>query len=201
MFQRTTPVDLSSALSLSSTISSMKKPNHRHPPTPAPAESPPSFFSNTVLYGMLAVLGALLGYAGWQYYNERQPPEPVVYQAAPAASSSAVSATPAVTTDPQKLRGQWVRTDSDGNYMLGIMSITEDGKLQAAYMNPKPINVAKAELTKLNGEFRVFVELRDVNYPGSTYELRYDAAMDQLVGEYFQATQQQRFPVVFERAR
>jgi len=176
---------------------SNKKPTHKHPPTHIPAADSPSFFSNAVIYGMLAVLGGLLGYAGWQYYNERQPPEPAVTQDAPAAKPE--SAAPSVPVDAQKLRGEWGR--ADGGYILAIKSVADNGKLEAVYLNPNPINVAKAEMTKVNGELRVFVELRDVNYPGSTYDLRYDAALDQLTGEYFQATQQQRFPVTFERAR
>jgi hypothetical protein len=48
---------------------------------------------------------------------------------------------------------------------------------------------------------KVFVELRDVNYPGSTYTLTYDPASDQLKGIYYQAVEQQRFPVAFFRAK
>jgi len=33
----------------------------------------------------------------------------------------------------------------------------------------------------------VFIELRDVNYPGSTYSLTYEPASDQLKGIYYQA--------------
>ena len=46
---------------------------------------------------------------------------------------------------------------------------------------------------------QVFVELRDVNYPGSTYTLNYDPATDRLEGLYFQAVQQQNFKVLFIR--
>jgi hypothetical protein len=45
----------------------------------------------------------------------------------------------------------------------------------------------------------VFVELRDVNYPGSKYSLRYDPAADSLKGFYFQAIEKQTFPVEFIR--
>ena len=48
---------------------------------------------------------------------------------------------------------------------------------------------------------KVFVELRDVNYPGSTYTLAYDPAADQLRGVYFQALERQSFDVSFVRAR
>ena len=46
---------------------------------------------------------------------------------------------------------------------------------------------------------KLFVELRDVNYPGSTYSLRYDPARDVLEGAYFQAMEQQTFDVSFVR--
>lgn len=52
----------------------------------------------------------------------------------------------------------------------------------AGYFNPKSIRVAKAEASRDGGALKVFVELRDVNYPGSTYTLTYDHAGDQLQG-------------------
>jgi hypothetical protein len=191
---------------------SKKKPKHRHAPTPTPAESQPSVFSNTVLLLLTATLGALLGYAGWQYYHDGSEPRPAVAEAVPTANTSATPAaptsTPAVTpgtpADPakaQKLRGKWVRNDSDGKYVLDIKSIGDGGKLEAAYFNPDPINVAKAEATAADGRLRVFVELRDVGYPGSTYDLQYDAGRDQLVGEYFQPALQKRFEVKFDRVK
>ena len=45
----------------------------------------------------------------------------------------------------------------------------------------------------------MFIELRDVNYPGSTYTLTYDPATDQLSGNYFQAVRRENFDVVFVR--
>ncbi len=161
---------------------------------------------------MTAVLGALLGYAIWQNYNDGSEPRPTVAEtvppantpatpAAPTSTPAVVPGTPAEPAQAQALRGKWVRTDSDGNYVLAVKNIADNGKLDAAYLNPNPINVAKAEASIVDGRLRVFVELRDVNYPGSTYDLRYDPSSDQLVGEYFQATQQQRFEVAFERVR
>ena len=46
---------------------------------------------------------------------------------------------------------------------------------------------------------KVFIELRDVNYPGSNYSPTYEPASDQLKGIYYQAVEQQRFAVVFMR--
>jgi len=45
------------------------------------------------------------------------------------------------------------------------------------------------------------VELRDANYPGSTYSLQYDATIDRLKGTCFQAVQRQTFDIEFVRAR
>ena len=45
----------------------------------------------------------------------------------------------------------------------------------------------------------VFVELRDVGYPGSTYSLECADAGDRLEGNYFQAAQGADFPVEFVR--
>jgi hypothetical protein len=84
--------------------------------------------------------------------------------------------------------------------VLDIKSVAADGKLDAAYLNPNPINVAQAEASMNGAAIDVFVELRDVNYPGSTYELTLDAAGNRLSGVYFQAAQQQQFDVTFDRA-
>lgn len=56
-------------------------------------------------------------------------------------------------------------------------------------------------MTSTEGALRVFVELRDVNYPGSTYTLTYDPANDLLAGLYYQAVERQRFDVMFARQR
>ena len=69
------------------------------------------------------------------------------------------------------------------------------------YFNPKSIRVAKAEVSRDDGEMKVFIELRDVNYPGSIYSLTYDPAGDQLKGIYYQAVEKQRFEVAFVRMK
>ena len=63
------------------------------------------------------------------------------------------------------------------------------------------INVSKAEASQDNGAIKVFIELRDANYPGSTYNLTYDPGTDQLQGIYFQAALQQQFEVFFVRVK
>ena len=97
------------------------------------------------------------------------------------------------------LKGRWLRPD--GGYILEIRSVDSSGKIDAVYLNPKPINIAKAEATRDGSTVKVFVELRAPNYPGSTYTLTYDPQQDQLKGIYFQALQQQRFDVEFVRMK
>jgi hypothetical protein len=48
---------------------------------------------------------------------------------------------------------------------------------------------------------KVFVELRDVNYPGSIYQLTYDPAADRLRGTYFQAALRETYDVEFTRLK
>jgi hypothetical protein len=99
--------------------------------------------------------------------------------------------------DFSRLKGRWLRPD--GGYVVEVKAVEENGRMDAAYFNPRPIHVARAEASGDGAVLRVFIELRDVNYPGSTYTLAYDPATDQLTGNYFQALQQQNFDVVFVR--
>jgi hypothetical protein len=99
----------------------------------------------------------------------------------------------------QKLQGRWQR--DDGGYIIDIRSVDATGKLTAAYLNPRPINVAKAEASMLGESLLVFIELRDVNYPGSTYSLTYESAADRLTGTYFQAALKQSYDVTFTRLK
>jgi hypothetical protein len=101
--------------------------------------------------------------------------------------------------DFQRLGGRWVRPD--GGYVLEVREVTEDRGLKAAYFNPRPIHVARAELRLEEDRIRLLVELRDVHYPGSTYNLQYDPESDRLEGTYFQAVEKQMFDVHFFRAR
>jgi hypothetical protein len=73
--------------------------------------------------------------------------------------------------------------------------------MQAAYFNPRPINVSQAEISRKNGGLEVFVELRDTGYPGSTYTLVYDPQQDMLSGIYYQASIGQSFEVIFVRTK
>ena len=59
------------------------------------------------------------------------------------------------------------------------------GALKAAYYNPKSIRVHRASWESVEGKLKVFVELRDVNYPGLTDDLQYDPESDRLKGSIF----------------
>ena len=99
----------------------------------------------------------------------------------------------------QVLKGRWQRPD--GGYIIEIKNIDRVGKMEAAYFNPRPIHVAKANAARDGNTTKIFIELRDINYPGSTYNLTYDPKSDQLKGTYFQAALKQTFEVVFDRLK
>jgi hypothetical protein len=108
---------------------------------------------------------------------------------------------PAVTEKPDYnlLIGEYLR--SDGDYTIKIQSGTADGKLDIAYFNPNPIHVAKASWEFKNNTFVIGVELRDVNYPGSTYILQYFPATKKLAGKYYQAVEKVYYDVEFSRVK
>jgi len=99
----------------------------------------------------------------------------------------------------KKLEGRWRR--ADGGYVLDIRKVRPDGAMDAAYLNPRSINVSKAQATRDGVTVRVFVELRAPNYPGSTYTLTYDSKRDELYGVYYQAVEGRSFDVVFARIK
>ena len=123
------------------------------------------------------------------------PPPPPVASNATNQPVAAAAPNPAFA----KLKGKWLRPD--GGYILEIRSVDAGGKMDAAYFNPRPINVAKAEAVQEDGMTKVFIELRDVNYPGSLYKLGYKPASDQLEGIYYQAALQEQFEVIFQRVK
>jgi hypothetical protein len=120
---------------------------------------------------------------------------------APAPSTNAAGANPPATapTEFAKLKGRWLRPD--GGYVIEIKDILTGGKLSAAYFNPRSINVSQAEARKEAGAVKVFIELRDENYPGATYKLTFDPEHDVLAGDYFQPLAGQTYQVQFERIK
>lgn len=100
-----------------------------------------------------------------------------------------------VPADYGPLVGQWIRTD--GGYVLNIKSVQPDGKIEMAYLNPRPINVSKAQVSTKGGEINLFVELQDRGYPGSYYTLTFDSESNRLVGVYHHLGINQNFNVFF----
>jgi hypothetical protein len=97
------------------------------------------------------------------------------------------------------LKGRWLRPD--GGYVIDIREVDASGKLDTGYFNPRPIKVSQAKASQEGDNTKVFIELRDVNYPGATYNLTYDPERDQLRGVYYQPALGQSFDVVFIRMK
>ena len=77
----------------------------------------------------------------------------------------------------------------------------DDGTLKAGYFNPNPINVGKAGWNFSEGMMKLYIELRDENYPGSNYNLVYYPEKDLLAGKYFQAVEGVTYDVGFFRKK
>jgi hypothetical protein len=167
-----------------------RRPSSRKPPTTSGVRRVPVLTVTLVLaVGIVATFVLLRG---------RQPggmglPLP----SSPAPRSSLAAPVDAAESGFRALSGRWLRPD--GGYILDIRDVDARGKIDAVYLNPRPIPVARAEATRDSSALMVFVELRAPGYPGSTYTLTYDPQRDQLTGIYFQAALQQRFEVVFVR--
>jgi hypothetical protein len=124
-------------------------------------------------------------------------PAPTEHAASPSTNIPSVPSKPPLQFT--RILGRWERPD--GGYVLELRTVDSQGKLEANYFNPGPIHVERAAALSENGATKVFVLLRDVNYPGCTYSLTYDDKVDQLYGQYFQASQQQTYDVTFARLR
>jgi hypothetical protein len=125
-----------------------------------------------------------------------------VLQAASECSAQAKKDAATETEDKtgfDVLKGRWLRPD--GGYIIQIKNVDGSGRMEAGYFNPRAINVAKAQATGEKGKLKVFIELRDVGYPGSTYTLTYDPKDDVLRGVYYQAAMKQSFDVYFTRMK
>jgi hypothetical protein len=145
---------------------------------------------------LLAGFGAVLVVLAAVFMLGTGQPDDTIAPAAGGGGSPAGRVAPA-RPHFQKLLGQWQRPD--GGYVIDIMKIDAKGKMEAGYYNPRSIHVARAEAAEEGATIAIFIELNDVNYPGSTYTLRYDPANDQLHGVYYQAALQQSFEVTFIR--
>jgi uncharacterized protein (DUF2147 family) len=138
-------------------------------------------YTLTIVVGVFCIMAMILAETSWVFaQNEKAQKE------GPEKNSY------------ERLAGKWLRPD--GGYILELRDVGSVGALQAKYYNPKSINVHRASWQSTEGKVTLFVELRDVNYPGSTYNLQYDPASDRLKGKYFQAVIGQTFEVEFVRA-
>jgi len=113
---------------------------------------------------------------------------------APAPTSVTAESKP----DFKAVLGNWFR--EDGGYRLELTSAESNGQLQAAYFNPRPINVSLATVTNDGGTLKIRVELNDVGYPGCVYSLAHDRMNDRLIGTYFQAAMGETYEIMFVRA-
>lgn len=95
------------------------------------------------------------------------------------------------------LTGAWARPD--GGYVILIKSVGQNGQMEAQYFNPHPLPFAKAQALRQGATLRASFELQAGGYSGSTYELTYDPASDQLKGVYYQAVARQKYEVYFVR--
>ena len=148
----------------------------------------------THMVTLLLAFAVITGTVFWVFYGKKTGAQ----STAPPTSQESVAA-PEAKGRFDRLKGRWRRPD--GGYVLEIRNIDANGKMAAGYFNPRPINVARAEASQAGTTTKVFIELRDTNYPGSTYTLTYDSENDQLQGIYFQAALQQNFDVVFVRMK
>ena len=121
-------------------------------------------------------------------------------QGTTSTTSTSSPANAPVSVNQDLLVGRWTRTDSDGAYVIEIKSAAADGKLEAIYFNPNPIKVGRAEWQKKDNSLIIIVELRDVNYPGSTYTLNFMPTEGRMMGNYYQAVEGTNFDVTFVRS-
>jgi hypothetical protein len=152
-----------------------------------PSSSSPALARHLFIW--LTLVGIVAAIAWWLW------PVPPAPSPLAGGGSSMGGSVVAPAADYSPLVGKWQR--SDGDYLIEIVSAAADGKLEAKYFNPGPIHVGKAMGVIDGGKLTALVELRDVNYPGSTYRLRHEG--DKMTGDYFQATQGETFQVEFIR--
>lgn len=103
------------------------------------------------------------------------------------------------TLDKNLLAGDWIRTDAE--YKIQISELFEDGKMKAGYFNPRSINVSQAQWKSEGAMLKIYIELRDQNYPGSNYNLVYLPDRKVLAGEYYQAVERNKYKVEFAKSK
>jgi hypothetical protein len=145
---------------------------------------------------MIVALGAVPVYLAFRAKNDSKQPQTSISKQGQALLEDASAG---LVQDFRPLIGRWVRPD--GGYVIEIRAVDAQGKLDAGYYNPRPINVSRAQVSKPANKPQVFIELRDAGYPGSTYTLTYHSDRDLLAGIYYQAAQGRNYNVVFIRRK
>ena len=175
----------------------MSKQRKRKAKRPKPG--PPVHRKTLAITAIVAAIILLVVLAAFRLWQPRQ----TVRAIENLSAASPVAGTPADKPAARrplvdKLMGKWARTDA--NYILEIKGIGADGRMDVAYLNPKPIHVAEAQASRDGQGMNIFVKLQDLNYPGSTYSLVYEPKTDVLEGVYYHAGLKQAFEVVFVRS-
>lgn len=117
------------------------------------------------------------------------------------APASGEAMQPATTNKIGKidLVGEWTRTDAP--YQLKITGLGDEGNLSVEYFNPKAIHIGKSGWKDTAGTIKVYIEMQDVNYPGSRYSLLFVPGKNLLTGTYFQAVEGETYEVDFIRTK
>lgn len=175
-------------------MSAKRKRNRPDNPPPAPANK-----RGHPRAMVLLIAAPILAFAGLMWWATARPT--MTQQPPPAALATGATNRATHPADASavymKLKGRWQRPD--GGYVIEVKGVDDAGRMDAAYYNPRPIHVARAEASREDAMVKVFIELRDEKYPGSTYTLTYDPPGDRLAGIYYQAALRQNFEVVFSR--
>ena len=176
----------------------MSKKKRKKPPS-RPRHSPAT--NRRSLPGKWVVIGlAVLVIAAGTILYIFQSTDTRKTKASPPGESRTENVAPSPEIDKfNNLIGRWRRVD--GGYVIDIRRIDTNGQMSAAYYNPKSIHVSRAAASLNDGTISVFIELKDVGYPGSAYTLMYSPEQDILSGVYFQAVVQQSFEVIFTRLK
>lgn len=104
---------------------------------------------------------------------------------------------PVAGPDYAVMAGEWQRTD--GGYLIKVSNLQTDGRVSVEYFNPKPIHVEHSAISTQKDLLKLFVQLEDKGYEGSTYTLYYYAEKDALAGFYYQAPTDKTYEVIFMR--
>ena len=93
----------------------------------------------TILVLALAVVGPL---GLWWLSSRRADRPPAVAARAETLAGKPLGLDAEVRPEFQRLKGRWQRPD--GGYIVEVRSVDDTGRMDAAYFNPRQINVSKA---------------------------------------------------------